>query len=72
MGTGGESWGKTEMARQDGGEPDKSGKVDRFLGRMLRLVVRTIWGAIKLLFKGLWRLVRPSKASRDRARDRAA
>jgi hypothetical protein len=67
---GGESWGRQELARQGGGRPDKPGKVDRFLGRMVRLVFRTIWGSIKLVFKGLWRLVRPKRAKERK--DRAA
>jgi hypothetical protein len=70
VGDGGESWVK-ESAGEGGGA--KSGKVDRFLGRLVRLVFRTIWGSIKLVFKGLWRLVRPSKKAKERKeRDRAA
>ena len=55
----GEIYGRGEIGRR---QPDKSGRVDRFLGRMLRLVVRTVWGVTKLVVKGIWALLfRPSK-----------
>jgi hypothetical protein len=70
-GGGGEQWGRDEAGRN---LRDKSGRVDRFLGRMVRLVARTIWGLVKLIVKSIWRLLRPSKdPAKKRARsDRAA
>jgi hypothetical protein len=66
---GGEAWGRGELLRQGGGKPDKGGKVDRFLGRMVRLVFRTIFRVVKLVLKGLWGLITPSK--RERAKQAA-
>ena len=63
--SGGETWGKGELLRRGGGKPDRSNRVDRFLGRMVRLVFKGIWGVLKMVFKGLWRLVRPSPRDRS-------
>jgi hypothetical protein len=61
----GEIYGRGEGGRH---LPDRSGRLDRFLGRMVRLVVRTGWGLVKLVVRGAWRLLRPS---RDPATKRA-
>jgi hypothetical protein len=62
MSTDGEIFGHGETGRR---RPDKAGRVDRFLGRMVRLAFRTIFRALKLVFKGLWSLLTPSKRERE-------
>jgi hypothetical protein len=56
--------GRSESGRR---RPDKAGRIDRFLGRMVRLVFRTIFRVVKLVLKAFWSLITPSKREREKS-----